>query len=182
MVVMPTEWNLRYDAWVIGDGEPDRSVGEVFDWYAVEFRSAEGLAKVEAEPKSAIPVADCEHRVIAEIIYLSDESCIIDFGLRAIASAENLRPGCRQGDYVAGVVGIGLPAIVHQYAPEALFKTLEHRWRVNRVSADLTPYLPHSERSRYFVRDNSHIQYREVDSTRSVRAHSYILHCSEVIG
>jgi len=132
---MPNEWNLRYDAWMIGDGEPNRDLGEVFDWYAVEFFSVEGLATVQEKSKSAVPVADYEYRVVAELIYLSEGTCIIDFGIRAIAHMRNLRSGCKQGDYVAGNVGLGLPAVIEN-APEALLKTLEHRWRVNRISAD----------------------------------------------
>ena len=139
MAFMTTEWNLRYDAWIIGDGEPNRDVGEVFDWYAVEFWSVEGLATVEAKSKSAVSIADYEYRVVAEVVYLSEDACIIDFGLRVIAHTRICVPGCRQGDYVAGNVSIGLPAIIEN-APNALLKTLEHRWRVNRISADLTPY------------------------------------------
>src|SRR6185437_5475805 len=111
-VVLPAEWNLHYEAWVISDGEPDRSVGEVFDWFAVEFWSDEGLAIVSEQSKSVIVLPNFEYRVCAEVIYLSEAACVIDFGLPA--STELL--------------------------PEHFFNL--YRWRVNRISADLTPYLP----------------------------------------
>ena len=168
------EWSLRYEGWIIEDGEPDRSVGEVFDWFAVEFLSVQGLAKIEAESTSAIPVADFEYRVVAEVIYVSEKTCIIDFGLRAIANWGNLCSACKQGDYVSGIIGIGLPAYAAD-APEPLFKTLEHRWLVKRISADLTPISPET-----CMRDSSRVQYQEVNSTQSVRTHTYVLHCSEV--
>ena len=31
------DWNLHYSRWVIDDGEPERHVGEIFEWFAVEF-------------------------------------------------------------------------------------------------------------------------------------------------
>jgi len=31
---MLNEWNLSYEDWIIGDGEPHRAVGEVFKWFA----------------------------------------------------------------------------------------------------------------------------------------------------
>ena len=178
------EWNLRYDAWIIGDGEPDRSVGEVFDWFAVEFYSEQGLAKTDAQSKSAIPVGDFEYRVVAEVVYVSDKACIIDFGLRAIARSDNLRPGCKEGDYVSGIIGIGIPGYT-EIAPDPLLKTLERRWQVNGISADLTPYtsevcMPDGSRIPQGFPDRSRIQYQEVNSTESIRTHSYILHCSEV--
>lgn len=171
---MPNEWNLRYDAWIIADGEPNRNVGEVFDWYAVEFFSTEGLAAAQEKSKSVVPVADYEYQVAAELIYLSEQTCIIDFGIRAIAHIRNLHSGCKQGDYVAGNIAIGLPVVIEN-APEDFLKTLERRWRVNRISADLTPYSRET-----CMRDGSRVQYQEVNSTDSINAISYVLHCSEI--
>jgi hypothetical protein len=171
---MPAEWNLYYEGWIIEDGEPDRSVGEVFDWFAVEFHTQQDLVRIEADSKSATPVGDFEYQVVAEVIYLSENTCMIDFGLRAIANWGNPCSTCRQGDYVSGIIGIGLPGYAAN-APDPQFKTLERRWRVNRILADLTPISAETH-----MRDRSRIQYQELDSTKSVRAQGYVLNCSEV--
>ena len=42
---MPQGWNLHYDDWIIGDGEPDRHVDEVFDWFAVACWTKESSQK-----------------------------------------------------------------------------------------------------------------------------------------
>jgi hypothetical protein len=177
---MPTEWNLRYDDWMIGDGEPDRRVGEVFDWFAVEFASAKGLASVPEKSKSAVAMQDFEYRVVAELIYMSETACVIDFGLKAIGRSADLLPGCKQGDRVCGDIMIGIPGST-EIVPDHILKALRYRWRVNRVSADVTPYVPHSDNQRFLIRDVSRIQYLQIDSTESVRTHSYILHCSEAV-
>jgi len=43
-------------------------------------------------------------------------------------------PGCQQGGYVTGVIGIGLPLCV-EMAPETVLETLRRLWHVNRISA-----------------------------------------------
>jgi hypothetical protein len=169
---MPNEWNLRYDAWIIGDGEPNCSVGDVFDWFAVEFWSEEGLGKLNEDAKAAMAVTDFEYRLSAEVVYLSDSACIIDFGIRAIGRRGTLPARCQVGDHVGGKIGIGIP-LSTEVVPTSFLKG--YRWRVNRISADLPPSLPGTG-----MRDHSRAQYQLVTSTESIRSDSYILHCSEV--
>jgi len=169
---MLAEWNLRYEEWIIGDGEPDRHIDEVFDWFTLGFWSKEKLGKITEEQKGAVPVSDFRYRVVAEVIYLSKNACIIDFGLRATATAEFMPRGCQKGDYVTGEIGLLLP-LVTEVEPREEFKKLAYRWRVRRISADLTPYV----NSR---RDESRIQYQDVLATYSVKAKCYVLHCSKV--
>ena len=174
---MPHEWNLHYASWIIGDGEPDRSIGEVFDWFALGLWTKDRLAMSSERSVSAIPVDDYKYRVVAEVAHLSEKACVIDFGLRAIADADLLPPGCMQGDYVTGEIGLDLP-LCTPVVPEPV--SGKHRWQVNRISADLTPYIAHPDNPRFFTRDDSRIRYQEVPSTESVRTHTYILHCSEI--
>src|SRR6266481_9210167 len=106
---MQSEWNLHYASWIIGDGEPDRSVGEIFDWFAIEFCTEEGLANANEHSKSAVPIGDYKYLITAEVIDISDKACIIDFGLQATSSSDRLPPGCTQGDCVTGQVYLSLP-------------------------------------------------------------------------
>jgi len=177
---MRSEWNLHYAGWVIEDGQPDRSIGEIFDWFAITFWTEECLAKVNERSRSAVGVGDYRYRVVAEVTYTSDRACIIDFGLKATASSDRLPPECAPGDYVTGEVYLNLP-LCTEVGPEEIFKTLAHRWQVNKISADLTPYVPHPHNPRHFLRDPSQIRYEELASTDSVKTHSYVLHCSEIV-
>jgi hypothetical protein len=174
---MPSEWNLLYPSYMIEDGEPDFKVGQCFDWFAVEFWTEGSLDQTDEHRKSAMPVADYNYRVVAELVYLSEKACIIDFGLRAIRTRDLLSPECKQGDYVTGQISIGLP-LCTEMVPEEVLKTLAHKWRVNRISADLTPYVEQPDQPS--CRDKSQILYREVRSTETVKTHTYILHCSEL--
>ena len=174
---MLAEWNLHYEDWIIGDGEPDRRIGDVFDWFALAFWSEEAFERVHESGRSAVPVSDFRYRVVAEVVYISQDACIIDFGLnatglKATATHDVLPSDCKKGDFVMGEIGLRLP-LVTEVGPEEEFKKLAYRWRVNRISADLTPYV--SSR-----RDESRIQYQDVPATASVKAHCYVLHCCKV--
>jgi hypothetical protein len=174
---MQPEWNFRYPRWVIEDGYPNRDVGEIFTWPEIEFSGK--LAKVHKQPRSAIPVGDYLYRVVAEVTYLSEETCIVDFGIKAASFSADLTLGCRQGDCVTGDVYL-YQALNCLVLPDEAWKTLRCRWRVNRISADLTSYLAHPDDPRHLVRDDSHIHYEDVSSTDYLNAHTYILHCSEM--
>lgn len=174
---MLPEWNLSYEEWMIGDGSPHRDTGEIFDWFAVAFWTWEQLAKSEERSQSAVAIQDFKYRVVAEVTFLSEKVCILDFGLQAIGAL--ISPLCKEGDYVSGEIRLNLP-LCTEIGPDEVFKTLKHRWRVNSISADLTPYVAQPENPSFFTRDDSRVHYQDVSSTRSVMARDYILHCTEV--
>lgn len=169
---MLADWNLHYQDWIIGDGEPHRHVDDVFDWFALGFWGEEKLGKVHTGEKSAVPVHDFRYQVVAEVVYVSENACIIDFGLKATTTDDLLPSDCEKGDLVTGEIGLRLP-LATEVGPEEEFKKLGYRWRVNRISADLTPYVNSQ-------RDEANIQYQDVPATASVQASCYVLHCCKV--
>lgn len=170
---MNSEWHLHYEGWVIEDGQPDREVGETFDWGALSYWSEdECLGVTEERVKSATAVDDFKYTISGEVIYLADNCCVIDFGLKAAGSADNLPAGCATGDYVAGTISIELPLCI-ALVPQEILASLHHKWTVKKISADLTP-------DNGFTRDTSRVRFQEVLSTNSLKARSYVLHCSEV--
>jgi len=176
---MALEWNIWYAEWMIGDGLPDRSVGEEFVW-EVEFYPNERLAKTEERKKTAVPLPDYRYRVTAELICLSEQACVLDFGLKVVGGADLISPGCRPGDFVTGEIVVSL---THGRVLPAE-KTLEfvsRKWRVNSIQADITPYISLPHNPRVFFRDESRIRYQSVSSTDEVKAHNYVLHCSEAL-
>jgi len=63
---MTPDWNLSYEDWIIGDGQPHREVGEVFKWFAVAFWTWEPLEKSDDSSRSAVVIPDFKYRVAAE--------------------------------------------------------------------------------------------------------------------
>ncbi|HVI10792.1 MAG TPA: hypothetical protein VND65_21055 [Candidatus Binatia bacterium] len=170
---MNCEWHLHYEGWVIEDGQPDRKVGETFDWGLLSFWSEdEHLRVTDHRVNSASAVDDFKYSISGEVIYLADNCCVIDFGLKAAGSADILPAGCATGDYVTGVISIELPLCI-ALVPQEILAVLRHRWAVRKISADLTP-------DHGFTRDKSQIRFEEVLGTNLLKARSYVLHCSEV--
>jgi hypothetical protein len=176
---MLTEWSLHYPRWLIGDGYLNRSVGATFEWFNVEFWADEPLKSGGVRSKTAIPIADFRYKIIGEVEFLSDEGCLVDFGLRAMGVRSTLASDCKKGDYVTGEVGIGLGLDI-QFLPEDVFSTLKCKWHINRITADLTPLSSDPDNAGCFIRDESRIQYVDVKSTLEVKVRDYILHCAEV--
>lgn len=173
---MPEEWNLHYEGWIIEDGNPHRAVGETFDWFTLEFWSENPLKPADKEQKLAVPVDDFRYRVVAEVIFVSRTACVIDFGLRAIASPDRLPAESKPGDMVAGEIVVGIP-LCTPLVPDEVLATVRRTWYVNAISADITPYIPLPDKPRCFVRDISRIAYQPVEATHSLQAETYILHC-----
>jgi hypothetical protein len=170
---MNGEWHLHYEGWVIEDGQPDREVGETFDWGALSYWSEdERLRVTDKRVKSGIAVDDFKYMISGEVFYLGDNCCVIDFGLKAAGSADNLPAGCATGDYVAGTISIELPLCI-ALVPQEILAALRHKWAVKKIFADLTP-------DNGFARDKSQIRFEEVLGTKLWKARSYVLHCSDV--
>jgi hypothetical protein len=166
------EWSLHYFSWLIGDGEPNRKVGEVFDWFALEFWSEQPLKATAPGAPSALASGDFQYRITAEVVFVFEtKAAVIDFGLLAIGNLANFQKGVRVGDFVNGEISIGLPLCIEPI-PDAVSDRMSHRWEVSRISADLTPY----QNGR---RDKTIISYTDVISTGETKAVDYLLHCKE---
>src|ERR1700734_790535 len=126
--------------WFEEDGQPDRGTGEIFDWFALTFWSGEMLTVAYERQRLAVPVGDNQYRVVAEVTYLSDNICVIDFGLKATSDSNLLPPGSTQGDFVTGEISLNLP-LCTEVVPDEVLKALVYAWKVDRILADMTPYV-----------------------------------------
>ena len=172
-----SEWYLHYPSWVIGDGEPDFAVGDVFDWRMVSLWRDESLTIATQRTKQALPCSDFCYRIVGQITYLSKDGCVIDFGgLQAVAPFDVLPSGSCQSEYVSGVVTLLLP-LVTEFGPDIPLSV--QRWKVKRVFADLTPYVQGTEGG--LALDRAHRRNVQIQATSEISTHTYILEC-ELMG
>jgi hypothetical protein len=174
---MPSEWNIGYARWIIDDGEPEREVGERFRWFAIEFWATNSLTKSAAGLRSVSVGATYSYHVVAEVVHVSGNAAVIDFGLRAVGQTKLLPIGCKQGDYVTGEINLSFP-LCTDILPDEIIASMTHDWAIKHIVADLTPYRPGDETNSWFVRDEKRVAYEEVNSTRERTAESYILQCA----
>jgi hypothetical protein len=178
---MSLEWNIHYEGWMIEDGLPNRTVGEDFEWEIEFWTSNPLLEKSIKETKSAIPLADYKYQIVAQLSQFSTEACVIDFGLKAIGNFKLVPAGCKEGEYLRGEIKLGLSDGSRAISSSETRNSLRRKWHVNAIQADVTAYIAHAEKPRFFIRDESQIQFKSIWSTAEIRAHTYILHCSETL-
>ena len=176
--LMPSEWNIGYARWIIDDGEPEREVGECFRWFAIEFWATNPLTKSAARLRSVSGGANYSYRVVAEVVHVSANAAVIDFGLRAVGQSKLLPTGFKPGEYVTGDINLSFP-LCTDILPDDVIESMTHEWAIKHIVADLTPYRPGDETNSWFVRDEQRVAYEDVKSTREKLANSYILQCEQ---
>ena len=100
-------WTIGLDAWIIQDGNyPDLYQGQVAE-FAVEFYQHE-LTFLETRVNRQAHQKDHDlYQVSGEVIYVSDDSWVLDFGLRVYQDGEPPN-GIRVGSCVAADVSLGV--------------------------------------------------------------------------
>jgi hypothetical protein len=185
--IMPArtrQWHLGFPYDLIADGEYAAiEVGQTVDTFALEFWCERRLKVAATKVKSAVPLPDYRYRVTAEIKYLSATAAVIDFGIQAVRYANLLPSNVNVGDFVRGDIYVGVPICI-QMIPDEILKSLRYKWRVDGITADMTPYIekrgliPGSQS--YLIRDKSRMRYEEVVSTKAMGAPVYVLHCTKL--
>lgn len=83
----------------------------------------------------------------------------------------------RTGDYVAGVIYVGIPLCI-PLLPERFTHLLRHKWRIHSISANITPLVESvsvlGRKFRHY--DKSRMAYENAESTNT-GAMDYVLHC-----
>src|SRR5580704_12146361 len=105
---MSQNWNLYFDSYLIWDGWGHIRVGQELRSIGLQFSSRHSLRNTTGSVKSATPVRGFEYSVGAEIVFKSDNACVIDFGLKAVNTPDLLLDAANRGDYVVGEICLSL--------------------------------------------------------------------------
>jgi hypothetical protein len=100
-----------------------------------------------------------------------------------VGTVAQLPPGCKQGDFVTGDLSVHIPLCIrlpNMDLPPEVANTIHCKWRVEKVIADLTPWISHPDDPKHLVRDESRVSYEEVETTDSVKVHGYTLRCARI--
>jgi len=164
---MPEHWNLFFSDYLIYDGWGHIRVGQEIASSGLDFWSAHPLLISTDRRKSAIPLPAFRYSVSAEVVFRSDKACILDFGLFAFGTPDLLPDGAKIGEYVTGNIGLGIDRSI------AVSKDIErsipkYKWRVDGITADVSPFIPFAKNSPTLVRDDSRLRFEEVQSTSTI--------------
>lgn len=173
-------WNIRFGAELIREeGEYGiLACGRTIDTWILEFYGDKwSLAKDRA--KSASPVEDFQYRVNAEVLFISNGVCVLDFGIKTVGeiSDPQLLGQLSIGSYLSGEITVGM-TFCTEVIPENLAQSMNYRMRIEQIFED-TARLVKFEGNRVFRPATESPRFREVESTNT-DAYEYILRCSEI--
>jgi len=178
------QWSVVLPSWIIQDGNyGDFEQGQIAE-FALEF------SPVAVEPSVAglviaEPIAEGRYRVTAQIIYLTSEVWVLDFGLRVFQES---RPpeGLIAGMFVTGDIWVGIDPFFYFERLSAIptMPSLSYSWRIDRISQQTAPFIEqlHLDGTAYLARDEAQSHYRDIprtDAWHDDRGKAeYVLHCT----
>jgi len=138
------DFDIYIDSWIISDGNYEHFCEGETREFALEFYAPDGLTKV-GPSRHFRASGGCTYDVSAEIVCISEEICVFDFGLAAYSeSSSTLKAGYQLGDFVQGKITLGIDPFFYF---EDLSKMpgvppLIYEWRINSVEQDTSPLVP----------------------------------------
>jgi hypothetical protein len=179
---------VNLDHWIISDGNyEDFHAGEIRQ-FALEFYAPTQLHKVGVSEKKLQLIDKSKYRVTAEVLFASEELCVLDFGLLSYSQDADVRGAFTKGEFVEGEIYLGVDPFFYF---EDLSKiegvpALIYEWMIDSIEQDITPFVLQEGSDRFYVPDESRCGYANVlgtDENVSDEAipasSSYVLHCAK---
>jgi hypothetical protein len=175
-------WNIGMDSWIIQDGNyPDFATGDECR-FALEF-SPKRLSRSVSKQVRAEHLAGGRHTFVGDVVFISDEAWVIDFGLRAYTEGHAPR-SIELGMRVEGELYLGLDPFTYKDALCHLrgMPPLSHGFRIEGILLETTPWIAgYIGATRTLNRDESKESFVPVSKTDAwldddKNAH-YVLQC-----
>jgi hypothetical protein len=177
------EWEIGLSSWIIQDGNyGDFTTGQHAE-FALEFYS-ENIRSSESKAKFAKRLGAAKYEINAEIVHLTSEVWVLDFGICAF---QEYAPPKEMsiGKFVTAKIYLGIDPFFYF---ERLYKLsgmrpLIYSWKINSIRQQTTPFIESREPSgqKLRVRDETKLGYKKLEKTDAWKdddGHGeYILNC-----
>jgi hypothetical protein len=179
-------WEVGLSSWIIQDGNyGDFETGKNVD-FALEFYS-QSFDKANKKTKSARSLGDAKYDITAEVIYLTEEVWVLDFGLRAFHDSKP-PPGTIVGSFVTANIYLGIDPFFYFEELHALpgMLPLIYSWKVASIGQQTAPLIESLNASgqKALVRDATKHGYRTIGKTDGWEDGGgnaeYILFCAQL--
>jgi hypothetical protein len=180
---------VNLDYWIISDGNyEDFHAGEVRQ-FALEFYAPPSLQKVGVSEKKLRPIDKNKYQVTAEVVFASEEICVLDFGLLAYSDNADVRGAFTKGEFIEGEIGLGVDPFFYFEDLSNIegVPALIYEWRIDSIEQDITPFVLAEGCDRFYIPDESRRGYAHVLGTDEnvagpplhllLCSRSYVLHC-----
>lgn len=176
------EWEIGLASWIIQDGNyPDFKAGQHAQ-FALEFDLDDKVRFDESKVKSAKPLGGAKYEITGEIVFLTAEVCVVDFGL--CAYQEHAFPkGTSIGTFVTAKMDLGVDPFFYFESLYALpgMPPLVYSWRINSIGIQTAPFI---KKGNTLYRDESKLDYRTIGKTNAWgddEGHAeYLLTCTQL--
>ena len=162
------DFDVYIDSWIISDGNYDHfHEGEIRE-FALEFYAPDGLTRLPSSARHFRASSGYTYEVEAEIVFISDEICVLDFGLAAYSeNSADLKAGHRLGDVVQGKITLGVDPFFYfeRLSKISGVPPLIYEWRINSVEQDTSPVVPTKICGREGYAKQSGRSFRRVPAT-----------------
>ncbi len=177
------EWKIVLSSWIMQDGNYDNFEAGQHAEFALEFYS-EAFRKSEVRAKSAKSLGAAKYQIIGEVIYLTPEVWVLDFGICAFQESKPPE-GINVGSFIAAEISLGIDPFFYF---EGLYKLsgmppLIYSWKINSIARQTAPFVESHEPSgqKVMIRDEKKLGYKVVSKTDAWKDDNgnaeYILSC-----
>ena len=180
------EWEIGLSSWIIQDGNySDFIVGQHAE-FALEFYS-QTYRKSDLQARSAKGLGAAKYDIIGEVIYLTSEVWVLDFGICAFQESKPPN-GLSVGKFVTTEIYLGID---HFFYFERLYTlpripALVYSWKIDSIHQQTAPFLETREPSgqKVLVRDEKKLGYKMIEKTDAWKdddGHAeYVLSCTRL--
>ena len=180
------EYEIGLSSWIVQDGNYDNfEVGQNAE-FALEFYSQD-YRQSHLHVKSAKRLGAAKYEIIGEVVYLTPEVWVLDFGICAFQ--ESTAPGgIITGSFVTADIHLGIDPFFYFERLHALPKMppLIYSWKIHSIGQQTAPFIETRAASgqKVLIRDEKALGYRPIaktDAWKDDGGHAeYVLTCAHL--
>lgn len=180
------EWEIGLSSWIIQDGNyPDFTVGQhaefALEFYPTNVRLSESIAK------SAKRLAAAKYEITGEIVYLTPEVWVLDFGICAFQESPPPKV-LSVGKSVTAEIYLGIDPFFYfeRLYTVPRIPALVYSWKVSSIQQQTAPFVEIHEPSgqNVLIRDQKKLGYGTIEKTNAWNddeGHGeYVLNCTRL--
>lgn len=180
----PHAWEVGLSAWIIQDGNYDNFASGQVAEFALEFYS-QNYRQSDVHSKSAKCLGAAKYEITGEVVYLTDEVCVLDFGICAFQESkppEGISVRC----FVTAEIYLGIDPFFYVERLYTLpeIPALIYSWKIDSIGQQTAPFIETREPSgqKVLIRDENKFGYKPVSKTDAWKDDTgnaeYVLTCA----
>jgi hypothetical protein len=180
------EWEIGLGSWIIQDGNYDNFQVEQNAEFALEFFS-KIIRKGEAKQKFAKRLGGAKYSIYGEVIYLTQEVWVLDFGICAFQESKPPED-LTVGSTVAAEIYLGIdPFFYFEYLYTLKnMPPLIYSWRIDSIGQQTAPFIEPlgATGQKALVRDKEKLGFKPIKATDAWKDDGgnaeYLLLCTQL--